>query len=228
MPGTVIQLRFSDKKFRAMVKKAPGLLRQTFTQALNDIGNGFVAEMKETRLSGPPGLQPRTGVTRRSLTHQVGALGAAVGGGMQPLRLSIYFEGAAAKWVGGHERGITIQANGNASVCGKGRMLAIPLPAARTAAGVARSGPCNMQGLVLIKSKKGNLLLVKPGAKRKRARGAVGAPAPPDFTPMFVLKKQVRIPARLGFATTWRGYLPVVRSQLADARKSFVAAAERA
>lgn len=63
------------------------------------------------------------------------------------------------------------------------QMLAIPLGPAKTAAGVSRfSSPRQVPGLFMIKSRAGNLLLVKAAG-----RGALEA--------WYVLKTQVRIPA---------------------------------
>lgn len=60
------------------------------------------------------------------------------------------------------------------------KWLAIPLPPARTAAGVSRyKTPRDVPGLHFVTSKRGNLLLVKP-----------------DGQPWFVLRKDVDIPAR--------------------------------
>lgn len=67
------------------------------------------------------------------------------------------------------------------------KMLAIPLNAAKTAAGVARyKSPRDVPGLHLIKSKAGNLLLVKTIGKGKG-----------KIIPMFVLKSMVTVPARV-------------------------------
>lgn len=62
----------------------------------------------------------------------------------------------------------------------KRKWLAIPLPPARTAAGVARyKTPLDVPDLHFVTSKRGNLLLVKP-----------------DGEPWYVLRKRVDIPAR--------------------------------
>lgn len=62
----------------------------------------------------------------------------------------------------------------------KRKFLAIPLPIARTPAGVSRyKTPRDVPDLHVAQSKRGNLLLVKP-----------------DGTPWYVLRKRVDIPAR--------------------------------
>lgn len=92
-----------------------------------------------------------------------------------------------------HEFGATIRPV-------RAQFLAIPLGPARTAAGVSRGGPRAFQPLVTIKSRSGNLLLVK-----KRGE---------DFTPMFVLKRSVRVPARLGFRKTWQEELYKIKAEI--------------
>lgn len=68
------------------------------------------------------------------------------------------------------------------------KMLAIPLPPAKTAAGAARyKSPLDVPDLHFIRSKAGNLLLAKFKGKGSK-RGII---------PWFVLKKQVMIPARV-------------------------------
>lgn len=65
----------------------------------------------------------------------------------------------------------------------KGKFLAIPLDAAKTAAGVARGGPKDFDDTFVVTSKLGNLLI---------AQSDGGG----DITPLFALKEQVEIPAR--------------------------------
>lgn len=72
----------------------------------------------------------------------------------------------------------------------KAQYLAIPLPAAQTAAGVARGGPrSGIFGKTFIaKSKAGNLIIFGTSSGVKKGAGAV--------RPLFVLKKSVVIPRR--------------------------------
>jgi len=64
----------------------------------------------------------------------------------------------------------------------RGQYLTIPLPAALTSAGVPRFTARQVPNAFFIKSKRGNLLLV-----RKRAGG---------IEPLFVLKREVHLPKR--------------------------------
>jgi len=63
--------------------------------------------------------------------------------------------------------------------------LAIPLAAAKTAAGVARGGPRDYPDSFVVRTKAGNLLVM---GRQTGAKGAV---------PLFVLKRQVVVPARV-------------------------------
>jgi len=75
--------------------------------------------------------------------------------------------------------------------------LAIPLPAAKTAAGVARGRPLDtgIFGKTFIaKSKAGNLIIF---GKSVYQRGAKTGEAHGKIVPLFVLKKQVTVPVRV-------------------------------
>jgi hypothetical protein len=82
--------------------------------------------------------------------------------------------------------------------------LAIPLPAAQTRAGVTRwASPLrqsDMPPVRVLKSKKGNLLLVD------KATGQ----------PYFVLKTQVKIPPRLGAWALLQEHLPNIQNDLVE------------
>jgi hypothetical protein len=77
-----------------------------------------------------------------------------------------------------------------------GKFLAIPLMAARTPGGDARGGPrSGMWGETFIaKSKAGNLLIL---GKRVVQKGKSAGQTRGDVVPLFVLKKEVKIRARV-------------------------------
>lgn len=80
----------------------------------------------------------------------------------------------------------------------KSKYLTIPLPAMKTASGVARMSArqaIESRKTFFGKSKNGNLILFE---NRPKTNG--GKPRPP--LPLFVLKKQVKIPKRLSFFET--------------------------
>ena len=116
-------------------------------------------------------LNRRTGSLARSVRHEVRRTGDRVTG-----TVGILQPGPAQRYAGIHITGGVIRPR-------TARMLAIPLPAAQTAAGVSRfSSPRQVEGLFAIRSKAGNLLLVKRSGQ--------------GITPFFVLKSQVTIPKR--------------------------------
>jgi hypothetical protein len=84
----------------------------------------------------------------------------------------------------------------------RAQMLAIPLSAAKYGVG-GGVGPRHYDNLFMIKSRKGNLLLAK-------AQGA-------GIVPMFVLKKQVKIPARPTIERTEKAKTNEVHKLIADA-----------
>jgi hypothetical protein len=77
-----------------------------------------------------------------------------------------------------------------------GKFLAIPLMAARTPGGDARGAPrSGMWGETFIaRSKKGNLILF---GKRIAQKGAHAGETRGDVVPLFVLKKEVKVKARV-------------------------------
>ena len=84
---------------------------------------------------------------------------------------------AGGSSAGGQVRYARIQEKGGTITPKRAKMLAIPLPLAKTPAGVSRyKSPRDVGGLVLIRSGAGNLILLKPG---------VG--------PYYVLKRKVTI-----------------------------------
>lgn len=83
----------------------------------------------------------------------------------------------------------------------KGQFLTVPLSAALTAAGVARFSARQVPGAFFLRSKRGNLLLVR------RIAGGI--------EPLFVLKRQVRIPKRDYFSGPRDAVLRALETDLA-------------
>lgn len=87
-----------------------------------------------------------------------------------------------------HEYGGTIRPK-------RAKYLAIPLPEALDSRGVPkRRGPRDWKNTFVAKSKKGNLLIFQKRGK--------------DIVPLYALKSEVRIPARLGMKKTLEAGLP--------------------
>lgn len=140
-------------------------------------------------------LKVRTGTLRRGW-HDV-VLGTILGN----LKLIIFTD---VKYAPTHEYGATITPR-------KAKMLAIPLPAAQTGAGVSRyASPLRQHGppMFMIKSRRGNLLLMSKESKQ----------------PLFVLKKKVRIPKRPYILPTIKKELPKVKKGLDKAVEDAISA----
>jgi hypothetical protein len=162
----------------------------------------FRAVFVAARLSGRPGLRRITGDLIRSFR---------VGRTPRGTRLDDIVSWLASRstYAATHEYGKVIRPK-------RRRMLAIPLPAAKTEAGAVRGKSVRVaraemsrgsilipkgertlyarRDLTLIRSKKGNLLLVEKTGGR-------------SFIPMYVLKTSVRIPPRMNFFNTFRTWV---------------------
>lgn len=193
-----------------MAKKSIGSgdLPRVIERVLTLGGHRFMARMQREHLSGPTGpdsLSVRTGALRRSLFSTVARHGANA----VSLLCSI---GSNAPYARVHEYGATI-------VPRSAKYLAIPLAAAKTAAGVSRwSSPRDFPGeLTFIKSKLGNKLLVKFVGKKKNKR----------MIPMFVLKDSVTIPPRLNFENTFNQEADRITQEIRLAAKTIKIQARR-
>jgi len=80
-------------------------------------------------------------------------------------------------------------------------LLAIPLAAAKTSAGVPRGGPRSFPNTFVAKSKAGNLLIFQKTGKD-------------GITPLFVLKDRVTIPARPSLLPAFEQVFPGMRDAL--------------
>lgn len=207
--GIAVNIRIDTPSFERKLRRLRDLANSHTIQAARDFLEYFNAYWQKTKHRGRPGLMPRRGQ----------------GGGLLSSR-QIIMTGDSVKtlrgvWSIGGERNpyARIQEFGGTVLPVKGKYLAIPLAAAKTAAGVSRvKGPLeygkfskeNPGGLVLIKSKKGALLLMAVLGKTEKGRqktrgfkGAKGEKLRSRLVPMFVLKKQVTIPPRMGVRETF-------------------------
>jgi hypothetical protein len=85
----------------------------------------------------------------------------------------------------------------------RAQFLTIPLPAAKTAAGAGRGRARDFPDTFIIKSKRGNALIVR----RAGGKGII---------PLFVLKKQVTIPARVHPEDIRKAIAPKIKKDLED------------
>ena len=109
---------------------------------------------------------------------------------------------AGGSTAGGQVTYARVQERGDTITPKRAKMLAIPLPLAKTPAGVSRyKSPRDVDGLVLIRSGAGNLILLKPG---------VG--------PYYVLKRKVTIRPKWYLRDAMR---TAAKKMPAEVRKAF-------
>lgn len=183
-----VSLKFNAKAFEKAVRAAPKLTRRSLAFRLEQIGDEFERRVDKrftAKLSGPfqsnhtkGRLANRTGTLRATMAHRVREDGKDL-----TLRATIG-DAATAHYVFTQEFGATIKPK-------RAKALTIPMPDNLTAAGRVRfKSARETEGVFLLKTPKGAFLV------RKKASGE-GL----DF--LWVLKKRVTIPARLGFRSTF-------------------------
>ena len=153
----------------------------------------FRQRMLNENLAGRPGLNRRSGNLARSLTVWVDPqiksprLFAKIGGRMIPYA--------------------AIQEYGGIITPKRARMLAIPLPPVCDSRGTPIfKSPRHQPGLFIIRSRRGNLLLVRRVGKR--------------IEPQWVLRHVTGVPARMGFHRTFE---IECKHTLAELRREFKA-----
>ena len=177
-----ITVKIDSRKWTAALRAAPAMIRVGARNALGAIGKTVAGEISRQGLRGRPGLKRRTGTLARSLTTVPSIEGKAD-------KLWVGFVLPGARYAGIHETGGVIRAGS--------KLLAIPVGPALTPSGFAKyPGPRSVPDLVFRPSRKGGGVLGKVTGKGDREK----------FTVWYVLKKEVRIPPRLGFFRTWRAF----------------------
>ena len=149
-----------------------GRLAEVVRVSMVETGQVATAKAKLALASGGRGPDTRSGALRNSIRHTVdkGPTGPEMS-----LSAGGRFGGNDVRYARIHELGGTIRPK-------RAKSLAIPLPAARTGAGVSgRPGPRDFPDLQFMPS--------------KNPRN-VGILATPAGVPMFVLRRSVTIPAR--------------------------------
>jgi|GEM_PF-3168942 hypothetical protein len=95
-----------------------------------------------------------------------------------------------------------------------GRHLAVPLPAALNPDGTAKKmGPRSWHNATVIQSKRGNLLIVLRQGRK--------------LVPLYVLKKAVRIPPRLGLAKEMKRQAPALQKDIVQRIRKLISGANR-
>lgn len=111
-----------------------------------------------------------------------------------------YAQGPASAYAATHE-GWPNRRSSTTIKAKKTQYLAIPLAAAKTPAGVARGRPRDFPNTFVARSKRGALLIFQ-----RTGKGTI--------MPLFLLKKEVIIPARPALYPTVDKFLPLIREDI--------------
>lgn len=175
--------------------------------AMSQWGQNWISTLVAERMSGNGrGVIPRTGNLRRDWNALVVTDASGV-------TLTVASGGTANAYAGLQEYGGTVRAT-------KAKWLWIPTEENKTPVGVARVTP--RQAIAqggFISFKRGPIFFGKPQTKAQ-AKGLKGTG--PHVVPLFVLKKSVYVPARLGARDLWRRSMPDLGASLAEIVKGAI------
>jgi hypothetical protein len=126
----------------------------------------------------------------------------------------VYILGSfGTKYAVTHEYGATIRAK-------PGKALTIPFPAALTPAGVLKKSArqyMEQDNVFIVKGKKGPLIVRRDSTKAGKNE---------RWTLLFALKKQVKVPARMGLRKSFQDQMPELRRQVMLAADDALGTAE--
>lgn len=166
--------------------------------AAKNWGLSYLVALVKTRLSGRPGLNRVTGNLQRDWI-----VDSTAG---DEISVTVETQGVANAYAGLHERGGVIRPV-------KSKFLWIPTEANRTPSGAPRISPTEaIQRGGFINYKRGPVFFAKPMTKStKKTLVTHGLVA------LFVLKKSVTIPARMGATALFRARLPGLTESMTKA-----------
>lgn len=212
------EIKIDGRAFKRFVAKIPGGLREAQAIGLKQVGAKWQTHVTKERMRAPvvggPGVRTRTSKLRSGRFDEVidekDALSLRVGIAGVPY--------ARIQETGGVVRAV------------RSKWLTIPVGPALTPSGVARGPARSFPNLVLLIPKGLNRSpmlgvwkavggdLDQAGvAERLKTRNVyqglstnfrTGRTRAAIFVPYFILKKSVKIPARLGFYSTWKSWAP--------------------
>lgn len=172
-----LALKLNTRNFERALHLVPRALKEEVRDSLDHISRKFLKEFKARRLKGPPGIRGRP---RGIFTHFKRQ--KIVSTNIEDMGVSVFTESKIAKL---HEAGGIVRDP-------SGGMIAVPLSARQemfTRSGELKRKYKNIRNLT-------NVVPLKFGAKiflvkvKKRSK---------ELKPLFVLKRQVLIKARMGF-----------------------------
>lgn len=171
---------YTPQELSKALRQAPGAIARRLAPAFRLSGEEFKGKMR-LRFTGRPGLFTRTGFLHASIGYEVSG-----DGNLDALTLRAF--SAGTKYARLQEKGGTIRPV-------KAKYLTIPIEDNLTAAGVPRypsAAALMAQGDTFVfKAKTGGLYIVR--------RGNSG-----ELEFLWKLVKQVTVPPRLGFFSTWK------------------------
>lgn len=178
----MLYVEIDSRKLDLALRVFPRNLKGHLGDAFDYIGRSFVKRLKAERLSGRPGLRASWVFTKRLQRTFFVPIG-----GIGDMGTEIKFDSAVAVE---HEEGGDITAKG-------GGRLAVPLSMRQemfTAKGALKK---KYKAPGLLKNMRLVMLKGQPYLAKFQKRKSE------EITPMYVLKRTVRIPARLEFFKTW-------------------------
>ncbi len=190
----MIKTEINTDDLKAVLRTLPPVLKAETADALDYVSKKFLKEFRLKRLSGRPGIIARP----HGIFQQFQRI-FTLPNSREGLGVVIFTESKIAKL---HETGGTVRA-------GAGGKIAVPLSSKEelfTSSGSLRQKYRTREG-------RKNLVPIKFGTQTfltrilKRTR---------EVRPLFVLKGEVRLPARLGFYETWDEMQPTIFQILAQ------------
>lgn len=202
----VFGVEWRDDRFRKACGKMPQEIFRAFKVLIARYLAQFRGLVSRQRLRGLPGLRRRTGLLTQSQKAVV------TGDSVRTLVGTYAIGGGLVKYARIHEEGGVVRPV-------RSQFLAIPLEAAKTAAGVSRAvSPRDFKDTFV---RKGIIWQkLAPGARAPRGASSNLADRA-QIVPLFLLRRQVKIEPRLGIKDTWqadrRRRLDFFRAAIAEA-----------
>lgn len=177
-----LKVEIDTRALDLAIKIAPRVLKFELADGMDRIGKGFLKRFRASQLQGPPGVRGASGHGLYGTFKRVMLLSPTLEG----LGTEIFSESKVAK----------LQEEGGVVKDPSGGRLAVPLSARTemfTAAGKLRTKYKRPRDLKNVRAifLDGKTFLAKVTKKVNK------------ILPLYVLKRQVRIPPRLGFYRTW-------------------------
>jgi len=211
LPEIAIELDWRGKRYKDVERGLRAMstdIEQEFEKIgplvrriLKDYMAGVVRSVQQRTTTPYPSGTSATGRFPGTLSKRSGKLSASLnpsriatsGAIASNLEVSFTLTGIASV----HERGATIRPK-------RAKYLTVPLPPALTGRGLPKKPSArDWKNTFVLKSKKGNLLIVQKKGKN-------------ELTPLYVLKKSVTIPKRLGFEEAFMAGRDFLADKIAD------------